>query len=485
MLSPIQRSAWNPQAAAHLLSRAGFGASPAEIARAAARPPAEVVAELVDYDKQPDDFKPPTWVTPEAELRPNRSTMMGLTEDQKREKQRELRAIERQRLIELRAWWLYRMRYTQRPLQEKLTLFWHGHFATSEDKVRGIYALYLQNQTFRKRASGSWKELVTAVAQDPAMLVYLDNAQSRRGSPNENFARELMELFTLGEGHYTEEDIKQSARAFTGWSLSQERYAFEERARMHDPGPKTFFGQQGPFDGNDIIRILLKQPQASRFICRKLWTFFAYEDPEPELVDALTRVFDQGGQTFRPLLRALFLSEEFHGARARGSQVKSPVQWLVGTTRSLEAPLPGPQPCAAILRALGQELFAPPNVKGWDGGLTWISTTRLFHRYNIAGLLVKGGRALTETKLEGSFGGLRGVPPLVDTTKLAASDLQGTREQVQQKLQWRLFQQPVREKDAAAIRAYLATLPEPKAWTPDTVRDVLHQMMSTPQYQLC
>ena len=485
MLEPIDQAQWDRRAAAHLVNRAGFGAAPEEIARAAARPPAEVVDGLVDYERIAEDFPPPTWVTPDADRRPDRSKAAGLTEEQRREKLREIREAEREHLVELRAWWLYRMRYTKRPLQEKLTLFWHGHFATSADKVRATWSLYHQNETFRRLAGGRWSDLVTAVAQDPAMLVYLDNAQSRRASPNENFARELMELFTLGEGHYTEDDIKQSARAFTGWSLDSERFAFRERAFMHDPGEKTFFGQRGNFDGNDIIRILVAQPQASRFIARKLWTFFAYEDPEPELVDALARAFESGGRQFKPLLRTMFLSREFHSERARGTQVKSPVQWLVGTARALEAPLPGPQPCQAILRALGQELFAPPNVKGWDGGLAWISTTRLFHRYNIAGLLVKGGAGLDGAKSLGKMGGLRAVPPLVDPAKLVGVDLKGSRDQVQEALQWRLFQQPVREKDAAAIRAYLATLPEPAKWTPAQLRDVLHQMMSTPQFQLC
>ena len=177
------------------------------------------------------------------------------------------------------------MRSSPRPLEEKLTLFWHGHFATSVEKVKSTYRLYLQNETLRKHASGSWEELIVSVSKDPAMLLYLDGAESRKQAPNENYARELMELFTLGEGHYSEEDIKEAARAFTGWTINRQTFSIRNVQANHDAGCKTFMGKTGTFDGHDIIRIIMEQPQSAEYICTNLWSFFAYPNPQPELVE--------------------------------------------------------------------------------------------------------------------------------------------------------------------------------------------------------
>ena len=253
--------------------------------------------------------------------------------------------------------------------------------------------MYLQNQTFRRLGMGKYGDLVTAVAQDPAMLVYLDNTRSRAGAPNENFARELMELFTLGEGHYSEQDIKEAARAFTGWMVAPEKYAFVDatgnrRRKMHDTGQKEFLGESGAFDGHDIIRIILQQDQAARFIAARLWSFFAYENPEPELIDALAAEFRSGNYEIRPLLKSIFTSEAFYSERALRSQIKSPAQWLAGSCIILGLEHPPAALSFNALRSLGQELFAPPNVKGWDGGYAWITTASLTERYNIAAALI-------------------------------------------------------------------------------------------------
>jgi uncharacterized protein (DUF1800 family) len=203
-----------------------------------------------------------------------------------------------------------------------------------------------------------------------------------------------MELFTLGEGHYTEKDVTEAARAMTGWSLDriQEQYVF--RPAIHDNGVKTVLGQTGRFSGRDVLEIIVAQPQAARFIAGKLWKYFAGVDGDPALVDGLAEVFRSNGNNFKPLLRTMFLSEEFYADAVVGSQVKSPVQWLVGSVRLLQRAMPPPIVSAEMIRTLGQDLLAPPNVKGWDGGLSWITTNTLLARYNQAATLVMGQGSL-------------------------------------------------------------------------------------------
>lgn len=509
MLWPIPENAWNRLTAAHLLNRAGFGAPPDEIDALSRMSPHEAVNKLVDFQSTPEQFDPPSWVQPGAELLPNRRAIRKLPEEERRTFQRERRRRERQNLLELRGWWLYRMRYSPRPLQEKLTLFWHGHFATSVDKVKSAYALYAQNETFRRHANGNWRDLVVAVSKDPAMLYYLDNAKSRKEAPNENYARELMELFTLGEGNYSEEDIREAARAFTGWTVHREKIQFVHRRRLHDDRLKTFMGHTGRFDGEDIIDIIMRQPAAAEFISAKLWTFFAYENPSDRLVKALARVLRENQYELKPLLATMFLSREFYSEPALRTQIKSPVQWLVGSSKILEAPLPNARLCHRGLRLLGQELFRPPNVKGWDGGAAWITTATLLHRYNLAGRLLRArvgklepmepesaarpGQAAEENG--GPRAGNGSAPwrfqseaeqrTLVDLGTIIPPEVRTDKKTLRVSLQERLFQAPLRARDITAFRDYISALPELSDWTADHARDFVHMMMSTPPYQLC
>ncbi len=498
MASELQRSSWSPALAAHLFARAGFGCTPQEANAAAARPLAEVVDELLDFTEATPDFGEPDWATgPEAAQRPDPAAMKALSEEERQQRQREQRREHARQIQELRAWWLYRMRYSTRPLQEKLTLFWHGHFATSMEKVRSPYAMWRQNQTLRAGAAGSFEALVREVAQDPAMLIYLDNAQSRARHPNENFARELLELFTLGEGHYAEEDIREGARALTGWSIEQDRFAFVFRRPQHDAGSKTFLGETGPLDGYGVCRLAAGHPACARHLARKLWLFFAGTEPTPSLLDALAKEWSLHKGHVKLFLRSLFLSDAFYARKVVRAQIKSPVQWLVGTARALDAPLPSADICAMILRALGQELFAPPNVKGWDGGRAWITATTLYHRYNFAGLLVKGGAELglkgpRMERIEGMEpGAARGLAaaaharPVVDAERVLPPQARGSRREAYDHLCKALFGYVPSPTEAGALADYINQLPEPSAWTEDRLRDALHTMMSTPLYQLC
>jgi len=394
MLKPLPSDQWDFEKAAHLLNRAGFSGPPSEIERLVSLGHKQAVGQFVDYERVPDNLTKPEWTKPDPTRAERLAQARSASEEERRQLRREEQRVQRQRFVELQGWWLERMATTSRPLQEKMTLFWHSHFATSFRKVRDAFLMWLQNDLFRRHATGNWLELLVGVARDPAMLVWLDQAQSRKQHPNENFARELMELFTLGEGHYTEQDVTEAARAFTGWGYDRIRQEFVWRPARHDTGSKTVLGMRGDLDGNDVLAAIVAQPQAPRFITAKVWDFFAGSPPSPELNEALAGVFRDSGNAFQPLLRTMFLSEEFYAPDIVRHQVKSPVQWLVGSVRVLERRMPPPVVCSRLTANLGQELFAPPNVKGWDGGLAWITTNSLLARYNQAALLVYGGPTL-------------------------------------------------------------------------------------------
>src|SRR3954462_14126316 len=310
MLKPLSRRAWNFKTAAHLVNRAGFGGPPAEIEKIQAMGLDGAVSHFVDFDKTPDNTPDPLWAKPDPKRAETFLAMRRAPEEERRQKLREVQRTDRERMIELRGWWLRRMAEGPRPLQEKMVLFWHGHFATSVDKVREAYLMWRQIELFRRLAVGNWREMLVEVAKDPAMLVWLDQAQSRKEHPNENFAREVMELFALGEGHYTEKDIAEAARALTGWSYDRVNQKFVERPFWHDRSQKNIFGNQGNFDGEDVIRLIVEQPQAGPFITSKLWMFFAGVPASEQLVDSLARILQQHGNNLKPVLRTMFLSEE-------------------------------------------------------------------------------------------------------------------------------------------------------------------------------
>jgi uncharacterized protein (DUF1800 family) len=377
-----------------------------------------------------------------------------------------------------------------RPLQEKMTLFWHGHFATSVEKVREPYFMWRQNELFRRLATGNWLELLIEAGKDPAMLVWLDQAQSRKDHPNENFAREVMELFTLGEGHYTEKDITEAARALTGWSLDRPAEKYVYRPGAHDDGEKTFLGRTGNLDGEDVLEQIVAQPQAALYITGKLWNFFAGEYPSAELNRALAEVFHKSNNTFKPVLRAMFLSEEFYAAPLIRNQVKSPVQWLVGSARVLECELPPPLACAAVLRTLGQDLFAPPNVKGWDGGLAWITTNNLLSRYNEAAALVQGDLSIVagmaDTKnpqrakqIQNRLRNYRAGGVKVE--KILTEQERTDKTALVAALENRLLQDKLKSKQEQSLREFLDSR---KQLNEADVRDAIRLMMSTPEYQL-
>jgi uncharacterized protein (DUF1800 family) len=493
MLKALSTDRWNYELAAHLLNRAGFGGSPDEIKQLADLSHDQAVASLLDYERIPDSTSDPVWAKPDPDhMRQLRNSIKTATPDERRMIQQQEAKLQYARMVELRGWWLNRMAKGPRPFQEKMVLFWHGHFATSFEKVRDPYFMWRQNELFRRVATGNWQQLLVEAGKDPAMLLWLDQAQSRKEHPNENFAREVMELFSLGEGHYTEKDVTEGARALTGWSLDRIQQKYIYRPFFHDNGDKTFLGITGNLNGDDVMAQIVAQPQAARFITAKLWNYFAGQPPSDELNDALAAVFREDGNNFKPFLRVMFRSEEFYDPSIVRNEVKSPVQWLVGSVRMLECDLPPALISWGMTRQLGQDLFAPPNVKGWDGGITWITTNTLLTRYNDAATLVQGTfpqlAAADFARTPGGPGGDR-VEQIaqrihiggVNVKKILTPDERADKDLLVASLEHRLLQSDLHGDQEKALRDFL----DSKTKLDDAdILTVIRLVMSTPEYQV-
>ena len=363
-----------------LLSRTGFGAPPAQVAALAPLEREAAVDRILAGSRTEPASAPPPW-TAEPLLHPPRKQ---LSEEEKKA----LRDTETRRGLALRGWWLQEMATTPSPVTEKLTLFWHGHFVSGQSKVKSAQLMYRQNALLRREALGNFATLLHDIARDPAMLRYLDTAGSRKGEANENFAREVMELFTLGEGHYSEQDIREAARAFTGWQLDPASGEPVFRPRRHDDGAKTVLGRSGTLDGDAVLDTLLAQPATARFITRKLWLYLVSPTPDEATVNRLAAGFDRDYQ-LKPLLRALLLTPAFW--QSSGQQVKSPVELTIGTVVTFGATVPDWQALAQFNRRMGQDLFDPPNVRGWPGGDAWINSDSLLLRKQFLDSLTRPG----------------------------------------------------------------------------------------------
>ena len=345
--------------AAHLLRRAGFGGSDADIAHLTSLGATSAVDSLLHPTTPDVDFLP----------YPDVATLYDPTKNR----------------VAVQMWWLDRMLRTNRPLVEKMTLFWHGHFATSVGKVPPAYMVQQINM-FRQQGLGRFPALLSSVTRDPAMLIWLDNRANAKAHPNENYAREVMELFALGLGNYTEDDIKEAARAFTGWTIDKNQNAAFVPSR-HDDGLKTVLGTTGPLGAEDVIAIIVSQPVHQRFIARKLLEFFVYSDPEPELIEGLAQTYAISGFDIAKTVGTILRSNVFYSARAYRAIPKSPIELAIGTLRYLGAQAV-PQNLIYQLARMGQEPLNPPSVKGWDGGPAWINTSTLLARFNFINSLV-------------------------------------------------------------------------------------------------
>lgn len=361
---PLGTNPWDAAKAAHLFRRAAFGAAWPTISAAVESTPGEVVAGLIRGGDDQDAFEE------ECE---------GLMEG----------VMQSQSPKQLQSVWLYRMLNSPHPLKERMTLFWHNHFATSNAKVNDLRMIQGQHESLRKHALGHFGEMLQEMTRDPAMILWLDSNTNKKGKPNENYAREVFELFSLGVGNYTETDIKEAARALTGWNVRDRRAVFNPGE--FDSGEKTILGKTGRWGAGDVVRIALEQPACSRFLTRKIFRELVSDTVElpKELLHPLADEFRTRNYDIAWLVDRMLRSWVFYSAAAYQQKVKSPVDFLIGTVRMLEGRV-GPLPLANLSEKLGQILYYPPSVKGWDGGDDWINSTTLLTRQNVAFRLTSG-----------------------------------------------------------------------------------------------
>ena len=348
----------NDQKIPHLLRRAGFGASPSELAYFESLGVAGAVDRLLNYESIDDSG---LMSEPDITLALTKKPPAG-------------------EIVDLVWWWVERMINTPRPLEEKMTLFWHNHFATAIYKVRYPYLMFNQNQLLRINAMGNFRDLLMGITEDPAMLIWLDGARSKKNAPNENYGREVMEVFTMGVGNYTEDDVKAAARAFTGYQIDKSGNSFFN-PNQHDNGMKTFLGQTGNFGPEDIVNILASHPATAQSISRKLFSYFAYDNPSDDTVNRLANVYTATDGNIKAVVEAILNSDEFWSTQAYLALVKSPVDYLTTALRSLGATT-NPRAAVATLNNMGQLPFDPPSVFGWPDGAAWINTSTMLDRYN-------------------------------------------------------------------------------------------------------
>jgi len=468
MLLPIDAAApFNRVRAAHLLQRGAFGGTSDEIDQVMKLGLIRAIEQLLDFpdanadEQSKTDVPDLSGISDYPRTFAERQAMLkNLSAEERNMLVQKLQAGNRQATFATIDWWMRRMTRGSYPLQEKLTLFWHGHFTTSARDERSAWLMWQQNETLRRNAAGNYRIFVKAVSRDPAMLDYLNNQQNRKGRPNENYARELMELFTLGIGNYTENDIKEAARAFTGWGHDGEEYLF--RKNFHDDGQKTFFGKTGNFGGDNIIDIILARETSGDYIAGKFLKFFVGENIDPAVAHALGDILRENDYELRPLLRTLFASKLFFDAAYVGTQIKSPVQLVVGTGRIASVNKPRRVRTMQAMEAMGQVPFMPPNVRGWPGGRIWINTSTLLVRYN------------TAVDFIGSIDDKALVPKGIARQPIALVDY------------WvdRFIQRPIDEDKRQVL---INQLGQNLGENPETsgIRRMVELVVSMPEYQLC
>jgi hypothetical protein len=373
---PDDRTRWDRKWISHLYRRAGFGATLDELRAAEQRGPKATLDHLLQGEPGCDELLPALLTAGQYTAAANNSA-------------------------QLRGWWLYCMLHSGHPLREKLTLFWHNHFATSIAKVNSTREMFNQNKLLREHALGKFGPFLLAMSKDAAMLHWLDSNSNIKGKPNENYAREVMELFSLGVGNYTEKDIREAARAFTGWHTDSDGFGYEFNARLHDDGVKTVLGVTGNWNGDDVVRILLKQPAAARFLVRKLYRFYISETQEPSdsFLEPLAESFRKSDYDIAALVRTMLSSRHFYSEYAFHQRIKSPVEYVLGAVRAVYRDYdPNDKRHQALTQqdlvrqidSMGQLLFAPPNVKGWRGAKAWLNTSTLLARDNFVQGLAMG-----------------------------------------------------------------------------------------------
>lgn len=458
----------------HLHRRAGFGIPPANLSRLSAQPLQTAIANLFDASRP---------ALPLQIVEENTVTLAKVLDMTKEERQM-LRKDSREKLRDLNILWLQRMVSGKAALREKMTLFWHGHFAC---RTFNVFFAQQQNNTLRQHALGSFRELLMAVSKDAAMLQFLNNQQNRKSSPNENFAREVMELFTLGRGNYSETDVKNAARAFTGWGFAAEgKFVFREN--QHDFDRKTFLGKTGNFSGEDVLNHILDNRQTARFITIKIYRYFVNDTPNEEIITALTTSFYESDYDISALMRKIAASDWFYDRLNVGTRIKSPVELIAGLQRTFGVQFEQPQSSLLFMqKVLGQVLFYPPNVAGWAEGKNWIDSSSLMFRLRLLQLIFQAADVTTDAKDEGD----------VNTEYLAKKN----GRKLQAHVDWQAFTESFTERDPEKLARELAgfllsqalsdkqlqiiTRQADQSTQPALVKSLSTALLSLPEYQLC
>jgi uncharacterized protein (DUF1800 family) len=452
----------------HLYARAGFGIRFEDLHDHENWTIKKSVRKLF---KASEKSTPITVLTENIDLRNHQN----LTDDQKKAIQQDRNAQEKA----LNNAWTKQLDETDAQLREKMTLFWHNHFACN---IGNAYYEQELNNIERDNALGNFKTLLLQVSQSPAMLQFLNNQQNQKGHPNENFAREVMELFTLGRGHYTEQDIKESARAYTGWAYDGKTGIYSFRPKSHDDGQKTFMGKTGNFVGEDILDMIVDNKQTAVFISTKLYRYLVNAVPDQTHISQMADVFYNSKYEIKPLLQFVFLSDWFYDDKNIGNLVKSPVELLTGLNRQFYISYANPDVLIQFQRTLGQLLFRPPNVAGWPGGKSWIDTSSLMYRIKIPSTILNAGVIDFTGKADPE-----------DEAYLASVRKQQLNviKRVQAQPDWSKFLAEI-PADTSKIEMAEFML-EPKLDetvtneinnTPD-IKSTVIQIVSTPEYQLC
>jgi uncharacterized protein (DUF1800 family) len=451
----------------HLYARAGFGSRFEELKQAENLSVKQAVAQI---------FKASETIVPADIIAGNISYKDFLLANEGTKKM--FLQEQRQQEKALNIDWINKMSASDAQLREKMTLFWHNHFACRTQNA--WYAQQLNNIQ-RNNAVGNFKTLLLEVSKAPAMLQFLNNQQNQKNHPNENFARELMELFTIGRGNYTEQDVKESARAFTGWSFNKQG-SFTARAELHDTGQKTFLGNTGNFSGEDIINILLTKKETAHFICNKLYKYFVNETPDALHVNAMADVFYSNNYEIKPLLEFVFTAEWFYADKNTGNLIKAPVEFIVGLNRQFYITYQNPDVVLQFERALGQVLFYPPNVAGWPGGRNWIDSSSLMYRIRIPATVLNGGVIEFSGKVDPED------EAFIATTR---RQKEAVTTKVQAQADWDKFLNSIPKGTGKTVIAQtiLATgitgsITEIINKTADT-KTLAIELVSTPEYQLC
>ncbi|MFI5124527.1 MAG: DUF1800 family protein [Chitinophagales bacterium] len=483
----------------HLLWRAGFGPAADQFEMTRTQPPEKIfrlMLEAAQKDPVLFDVADPTL---KAIVMGNDADPLSMRRNLSAEEKRNFRKQSVLDIRKLNIRWLQEMTETDAQLREKMSLFWHGHFATKTVNI--IYDQELLN-IIRQHALGNFRDLLFNVSKSASMIRFLNNDQNRKNHPNENFARELMELFTMGRGNYSEQDVKESARAFTGWGTTLQG-DFTIRNRQHDEGPKTFLGKTGNLSGDDILDILLNKRQTAVFITRKIYRFFVNDPVDEKRVHELAERFFQSGYHIQKLLTDIFTSDWFYEEGNIGVHIKSPVEWIVGIRRQLPQEIEHPEAQILIQRLLGQVLFNPPNVAGWPGGRHWIDSSSLMLRLQIPRILYTSDAIAMSPKADddlmmGMEGRGTGQPKKRQALRYGENARTG--QFIRTKINWEKFidhfQHTTAEDLFSTVRRLLlqteTTIPDAvlEKYLDQTNRNSLLQSaairyMGTPEYQLC